>query len=255
MFFILSKTLNFLTMPLAIITVCFVLAGVLRSPIWKKRLFWSALSMLLFFSNDFIANELMLAWEIPATPFADVKKKYEWGIVLTGVTSGWRTPHDRVYFQRGADRVTHTVQLYKEGFIRKILVSGGSGRIVKVDEPEADELKKALLLMGVKEEDIYLENESRNTYESAVAIKKMYGATIKPEDCLLITSSFHMRRSLACFRKAGMEMDTFTTDFYSHPRHFGLDSLLIPTIDAMIIWSKLIKEWVGFIAYSLAGYI
>ena len=64
-----------------------------------------------------------------------------------------------------------------------------------------------------------------------------------------------MRRSLACYRKAGLNIEPFSTDFYSHPRYFYPDGLLIPKIEAMINWHKLMKEWVGFVAYKLAGYI
>ena len=54
----------------------------------------------------------MSAWEIKTKAYADMKP-HELGIVLTGATLPFRIPDDRVYFQRGADRVIHTVQLYK----------------------------------------------------------------------------------------------------------------------------------------------
>jgi uncharacterized SAM-binding protein YcdF (DUF218 family) len=253
-FFVLSKTLNYLTMIMVLITLFFFLAAFLKNPKWRKRSFWIAFGMFLFFSNDFIANEAMRAWELEATPMNKMTKKYELGIVLTGVTSGYREPADRVYFQKGADRLFHTVQLYKAGVVRKLLISGGSGKLVNVQIQEADELKKAALLMGVPEEDIILENQSRNTAESAQEVKNILGPT-KASDCLLITSAFHMRRSRACFVKAGIPMDTFTTDFYSHPRNFYPDSLIVPSIEAIILWQKLIKEWVGMVAYKAAGYI
>jgi uncharacterized SAM-binding protein YcdF (DUF218 family) len=73
--------------------------------------------------------------------------------------------------------------------------------------------------------------------------------------CLLVTSAFHMRRSLACYHHAGLYPDEFSTDFYSHEREFYPDSILIPQLNALIVWHKLMREWVGFIAYKLAGYI
>jgi uncharacterized SAM-binding protein YcdF (DUF218 family) len=78
---------------------------------------------------------------------------------------------------------------------------------------------------------------------------------VKADDCLLITSAFHMRRSLACYRKADLNIEPFTTDFYSHPRYFYPDGLFIPSIDAMMLWHKLFKEWLGLAAYKVAGYI
>jgi uncharacterized SAM-binding protein YcdF (DUF218 family) len=175
--------------------------------------------------------------------------------VLTGTTLSLK-PNDRVYFQRGADRVVHTVQLFKLGHIENILISGGTGRLIADDEPEADQFKKAMILMGVPEENIIIENETRNTYESAVQVKKMLqDSSFNNSDLLLITSAFHMRRSLACYKKAGLQPEPFSTDFYSHENVYYFDALFVPKVDALFTWHKLIREWVGFIAYKMAGYV
>jgi len=198
---------------------------------------------------------LMRAWEVNTVPYASMRP-HELGIVLTGATMPLLKPNDRIYFARGADRVTHTVQLYKLGLIKKILISGGTGRLTEEDEPEADKFQKAMVMMGIPESDIMLENATRNTHESAIAVKPMLESLrYSTQDCLLITSAFHMRRSLACYRKVGLDIEPFTTDFYAHPRNFYPDTLLVPRLDAMLIWHKLAKEWLGFVAYKVAGYI
>ncbi len=211
--------------------------------------------MLLLFSNDFVTNEIVMLWELPATPLSEIKKEYAIGIVLTGVTKGNMTPNDRVYFQRGADRVTHALQLYRLGKIKKILISGGSGSLQERNRQEADEIADALILMGVPKEDILVENQSRNTHESAEAVRAMLKDSVSSSDCLLITSAFHMRRSRGCFKKAGWSIDTFTTDFISHERKFTLDVLFIPRVDALLNWTIISREWVGMVAYKVMGYI
>jgi len=255
MFFILSKTIDFLAMPFTWIIGMVIAAAFLRNLKWKQRLLWIAVGVCLFFSNNFIANEAMNAWELNTIAYKDLAP-HKMGIVLTGATIPNRYPDDRVYFARGADRVTHTVQLYKLGIISRILVSGGSGLIVTKEEPEANKFKKAMVLMGVPDSVIMLENETRNTYESAVRVKPILDSLhLQSKDCLLITSAFHMRRSLACYRKAGLDVDYFTTDFYSNPRSFYPDNLFIPRLDAVMTWQKLMKEWVGMLAYKVSGYI
>jgi len=255
MFFFLSKTLSYLIMPFTIIFIMMLVSALMRNVKWKKRLFWIALAMLFIFSNDFLANEVMSAWEVKTIPYASMRP-HELGIVLTGATLPYLEPDDRVYFGRGADRVTHTVQLYKLGLIKKILISGGSGRLIAEPKPEADKFKAAMIMMGVPDSAISIENETRNTAESAIAVKKMLNDLhMKSEDCLLITSAFHMRRSLACYRHQGVALEPFTTDFYAHPREFYPDSLILPRVEAMSHWNRLIKEWVGFVAYKMAGYI
>jgi uncharacterized SAM-binding protein YcdF (DUF218 family) len=256
MFFILSKTLNYLVQPLVIIAALLLASALVRGPKWKRRTFITGLSLLFFFSNGFIANEAMRAWEPAPTPYDSITKTYDWGIVLTGVTIGGKEPKDRVHFQRGADRVTHAVELYKLGRIRRILVTGGSGRLLDIGEREADDIKSAMVLMGVPEEDIISEANSRNTRESALEVQRILASLNQsPSGCLLITSAFHMPRSYACFRKVGLELDTFATDSYAHPRTFTPDVLFIPRISALEIWQKLLREWTGFLAYKLAGYV
>ncbi len=211
--------------------------------------------MLFFFTNEFINNEVVRWWEIPATPIASIQKKYEYGILLTGVTRSEMEPDDRIYLGRGGDRVTQTLQLYRLGIIKKILVSGGNGKLKEVKKQEADVLSDLLVIMGVSPLDILIENKSRNTYESALEVNKLFRNQIKPEECLFITSAFHMRRSQACFAKQGWTIDGFSTDFISHKRKFTPDVLLIPKEEAMGNWQILIKEWTGIVAYKLVGYI
>lgn len=255
MFFFLSKVLYYVVMPFTIVCALFLYAAIAKNQKRKRICFLAALFMLLFFSNDFVANEVMHAWEIEARPIASLKT-YKLAIVLTGTTVP-NVPNDRVYFTKGADRVTHTIQLYKEGKVERILISGGSGRILGEAEPEANKFRKVMIMMGVPDSVITIENETRNTGESAQEVKKILDANgFGESDCVLITSAFHMRRSLACYRKAGIELDHFSTDFYSYPRtNYAIDSFLIPKIEAFVSWHKLVKEWVGFVAYKLAGYV
>jgi len=254
MFFILSKTFGYLARPLVVIVLLFLSSLVIRSKVWKRRLFFTALASLLFCSNEFISNEVMRLWELPPTPFSEIRKTYEVGILLTGVTKSNFSPNDRVYFQRSSDRVTHTLQLYTLGHIKKILISGGSGTILERNK-EADDLSLVLQMMGVPKEDLLIENQSDNTYQSAVAVKKMIENMYSPTECLLITSGYHMRRSRACFKKAGYDVDTFTVDFLSSTRSFTPDALLIPKIESLFVWQALTKEWAGMLAYKMAGYI
>jgi uncharacterized SAM-binding protein YcdF (DUF218 family) len=255
MFFALSKILAFFISPFTMVCILFIVSVLIRNLKWKKRIFWIAFSMLIFFSNEFIANEFMSAWEIEAKAFNQMRP-YKLGIVLTGATISGLHPDDRIYFHRGADRVVHTVQLYKLGLIEKILISGGTGKLGGEVEPEANKFKKVMLLMEVSEKDIIIENETRNTAESAIEVRKILVTLgYSEKDCILVTSAFHMRRSLAAYRQAGLVLESFSTDFYSHPRGFYPDTFLVPQLEAMQKWNKLAKEWVGMIAYKIVGYI
>jgi uncharacterized SAM-binding protein YcdF (DUF218 family) len=255
MFFVLSKMLNFLTNPMVIVLGFFLVALFVKRPTLKQKSFLLGIGLLIFFSNGFIANEVMRLWEVEATPYADITKRYSWGVVLTGVTLNDKLPDDRVYFNHGADRAIHAVDLYKRGVISKILISGGIGRVLTTARPEADEMFKAMKLMGVPDSAMVIENHSRNTYESAINVKEFLNKSNSRDTVLLITSAFHMRRSSACFNRAGVPSELFSCDFYTHPTTFTPDEFLVPKAEAILTWQKLFKEWLGMLAYKLAGYI
>lgn len=194
----------------------------------------------------------MFLWEKGVVPIAPLKA-YDIGIVLTGITDSQREPHDRVYFIRGADRLLHTIQLYKMGKIKKILISGGSGVLVGKKVSEAGDLKRTFLYCGVSEQDILIEDKSRNTHESSVFSKHLVDSLGIKGSFLLITSAFHMRRSEGCFTKAGFKVDSFPVDFYSNDNNPSLIDL-IPSEGALSDWSLLIHEITGYLMYKIMGY-
>ncbi len=243
MFFILSKTLYFFLMPLSI-AFGVTLSGILiKNKLWKKRLITSGIGLLLFFTNPFLSNVAMKAWEGTPTPIHQLTP-HDVGIVLTGITNRYKLPNDRVYMSRGADRILHAVQLYRLGIIKKILISGGSGKLIdnSTDVKEADELKKVLLLSGVIASDIYIENKSRNTNESAINSCLLLSDQFPNQSAVLITSAFHMRRAKACFDKQNCVFTSFETDYYSHDRGYNFDDYIIPKSSAIRNWEIILKE-------------
>src|SRR6478736_3671662 len=102
MFFILSKLLAFLIMPFVIICCLFLAAAVIKKQRLKKILFYTGLSLMLFFSNDFIFNEIISLWEVPVTTFSNLNKHYRWAMCFTvgSLYDEWFV-NDRGYYHRG----------------------------------------------------------------------------------------------------------------------------------------------------------
>lgn len=255
MFFVVSKILSFIAQPLAIVAMLFVAGWFIRNQRWKKILLRTSLIGFILFSNLAIANEVMRAWEWPLVTFNSMTKRYDYGVLLTGITKPGLIPKDRTYFGRGADRATHTLHLYKIGIIKKILVSGGSGRLDGGGMREADDLADFLKMAGVPDSALIIENESKNTHESAMRVSKMLSTMDGPKEVLIITSGYHIRRTMACFRKAGVNADPFATDPISEPTHLTPENMLVPKIEAFGMWQILLKEWIGVAAYWVVGYI
>ena len=100
---------------------------------------------------------------------------------------------------------------------------------------------------------VILENRSRNTHENAA----FTAALVHPkpgERWLLVTSAWHMPRAVGCFRQAGFTVEAFPVDYrtkgWSDVLHFhGFAS------DGLLQLDLAVKEWIGLVAYRLAGYI
>ncbi|MFM8241376.1 MAG: YdcF family protein, partial [Crocinitomicaceae bacterium] len=179
---------------------------------------------------------------------------YDIGIVLSGMME-YNKDVERLSVRRGTDRIWQAITLYKKGKIKKILISGDSGYLVKDGLHEADQMKEVLLSWGIPNEDIIIENQSRNTHENAGFTKALIEKEYPNSSLLLITSALHMKRAKACFDKEGLKVNTFSTDHYSEENaDFTLDNL-IPSIDAFQLWDTFNKEWVGYVAYWVMGYL
>lgn len=252
MFFIFSKLLAFSITPLIWILTLVFFSFFSKDENRKKKCLRWALGLTLFFTNGFIFDESARLWEIPAKEYT-VLKSYDYGIVLGGMSVN-DEKLNRVQFFRGVDRLIQAVDLYKRGLIKKIIFTSGSGRISQPEMKEAALVKPYILKMGVLEEDLIIENESNNTRENALFTKAIIDEKKLSGTYLLITSAFHMRRSLACFKKVGIEADSYSTDRYAGPRKFAFDFLFIPNVSTMNDWNNLLKEFVGFITYKIMGY-
>jgi uncharacterized SAM-binding protein YcdF (DUF218 family) len=257
MFFILSKILFYFLMPATWIAGSLLMAYLSRKPAGKQKWIGLAGILFFFFGNAFLSNEVFRIWEVPATPYAQVSP-HEVGIVLTGMTEGNKEIKDRLFFSGAVDRILNALDLYKQGKIRYILITGATPDKFGLTDPEepseTHKLKDFLVQAGVPQEAILLETQARNTRENASYSAAIVKERFPTASCLLITSAFHMRRSLGCFEKAGLKVTPFSTDIEAHKREYALKNTLLPTEVGFYQWSKLIHEWLGYLVYKLMAY-
>ncbi len=254
MFFILSKLLFYLVMPITWIIGLVIFALATKRPQRKKGAIIAVLILLLVFTNQVLVNEALRAWERPVVPLSDIKAPYDVAIVLTGVTNIGKQPADRVYFGPGADRVMHTVLLYKTGKVKHILISGGGGSIDGREFFESHDLKQVFLLSGVPEEAITIEDRSLNTRENALFSKEVLDTMFPQARYLLVTSAFHMRRAEACFQKVGLQVDTFPVAFHASDGTYTPERYIAPSEQAFSGWGIISREILGLLVYKMMGY-
>ncbi|NML64806.1 YdcF family protein [Hymenobacter sp. RP-2-7] len=256
MFFILSKLLLLAFSPGLWLLALLVAAMVARpAGRWRGRWLGAALLLLLLGGNNALVNSATLVWELPPVPLAAVAPA-DAAVLLTGITAEGKSPHDRVYLNSGADRLTNALWLYRAGRVRRIIISGGSNALHPVPgrTSEARQLSTLLRLAGVPPSAILLEERSRNTRENALYTKQLLASHPAIKSLVLVTSAFHERRALGCFAKVGLHPVPFPAGYRSTDPSQGLSYWLLPSLDALSRWGRLLHELVGYAAYKVRGY-
>lgn len=151
------------------------------------------------------------------------------------------------------DRFVEAAALARRYPEARIVVTGGSGSLLLSGEGDADAAPRLLTALGVEPERLVLENRSRNTYENAVFTRQMVTPR-EGEIWLLVTSAFHMPRSVGLFRKAGFAVTPWPSDY----RTSGVE-MLGPAqdnaIDSLQNLTIALREWIGLAAYYMTGRI
>lgn len=255
MFFLLSKILDFVLLPT--LWLLALLLGALMARQTRRRRQWlvAAVALTLLSTNPALVNEALLAWENPPVALAALPACADAAVLLTGITEVDKSPHDRVYLGFGADRLTNALWLYRAGRVRRIIISGGSGTVLHNACPGAQDLATLLRLGGVPAAAILLEDSSRNTRENALFTKRLLAAYPENDTLLLITSAFHERRALGCFRQVGLQLIAFPSGYRSTDRRATPDYWLVPSAEALANWGLLIHEMSGWLTYKALGYL
>lgn len=176
------------------------------------------------------------------------------GIIVLG--GGLQTTisaeRDQLSVNEAGDRQIALADLARRFPQARLIFSGGSGSIREGTISEAGTVERFAGTLGVPGERLILEDRSRNTRENA----KFTAEIVSPkpsERWLLVTSAWHMPRAVGCFRKAGFSVVAYPVDYRTAgPR----DAYRINTLasDGLLEFDLAVKEWVGLLAYRLAGY-
>jgi uncharacterized SAM-binding protein YcdF (DUF218 family) len=244
--FIITKIMGLILNPFLWIIALSVVALYQRQHNKRKKLYAMVLFMMLFFSNPWLITTLQYPFHTPPMPM-EVNEKYDVGVVLGGYTS-----YDKVnkagHFNMSSDRFIQAAWLYKKGFIKKIIVSGGqNGFTNENDFIEAEFVASTLKDVGIPPSDIFVEGNSRNTIENAeFSYKILDSLGLKKNKLVLITSAFHMPRAKETFEKAGFIVRPYPCAFSILPSsiRFSIDSI-IPAAWAFDAWGGFLKEMVG----------
>jgi uncharacterized SAM-binding protein YcdF (DUF218 family) len=235
-----------------------VLRPVLTSPLFICFLFCAIALLRLHAKNRlervFRAVALGHFWEYPLSDVGPFRASgpYDAIVVLGGALDPVSSRPGRIEGNDSFERLVGAAELYRSGVAPLVVASGGTGSLTWPDKKEAPVMAEFLNLMGVPYSVIREESESRNTRENALFSKKLL-AKAGVKRFVLVTSAWHMRRSAAIFKKAGLDFSGYSTDSLAGP--LELPSDCIPSARALSRSTRLLREMAGFVAYRLAGYL
>lgn len=131
----------------------------------------------------------------------------------------------------------------------KLVFTGGSASLFDDHAREADIARDVFTEMGVPVDRVIYERESRNTYENALFSK----ALLHPEPgqvWLLVTSAYHMPRSVGIFRKVGWPVTAYPVDYGVPPGGGPAPNNFLDGLEGAH-WA--LREWFGLVFYYAAG--
>jgi uncharacterized SAM-binding protein YcdF (DUF218 family) len=249
-----TKVLSLLVYPLSLSLLLFALALLFLGLRWTRGSFYTVLlasGWLYLCSTTFFANFLMGTLERGFVSRAmSVIAPADTIVLLGGAMRGDTHMGTLPDLNQHADRLVHAVALYKAGKAPLILLSGGGGEGAR---PEAQQMKDVLAVMGVPAKHVMLENDSRDTRGNAVNSARLLKAK-GMQRILLVTSAYHMRRSVALFEAQGLEVVPAPTDFQQLVAKQVLPSW-VPQVTNLHQTTNALHEIVGYWVYRWKGWL
>ena len=254
MFFYLSKIAWFVIQPLVAVFVLFGLGLLCRALRLRRTsmVLRTAGGLLLLVAVLTPAGPLMTSvlenrFPRPELP-ADVA-----GIVVLGGSFDTLVAKSRgePELNEAADRITTAMTLALRYPKARLVFSGGISTILEDDSPETDSARQIFRSLGLAQDRLILEDKARNTAENAAYVKALVDP--KPgETWLLVTSAFHMPRSVGCFRVVGFDVVPYPVDYrtVSGPGLYRPSSTVTRNVEKLNLAAR---EYIGLFAYWVTG--
>lgn len=248
-FFAASKLAGAFIFPLPASLLLLVFFG-LRLPKFKHKI-WVLFPTLIIWvaSTDSFSQWLVKGLEEKHPPVRlETLENADAILVLGGAVDNLALYEQQVQLTSAAERMTDAVLLFQKRKAPRIVFTGGSGNLFFQTRKESDFALQFFESLGVPAKAVFLENESRNTKENAEKTAELF-RKYKWESAILITSAFHMERSLSVFANTGIKIHPWPTDYRSRVKILTIDDF-IPSSQSLENTSIAWKERIGLFVYG-----
>jgi uncharacterized SAM-binding protein YcdF (DUF218 family) len=255
-FFFLSKTLGVILMPSNLM----IGVGIVGLMFWfsslaalGRKLVVASVLLMAICGFSPIGNWLLYPLEARFPQWKETGRAPDGVIVLGGaIDPNMSALHDVIVFGASVDRIVAAAALARRYPTARVVFSGGNANLIRNDDSrEADLSVSFFESFGISRDRMILERRSRNTYENAEFVKDMVSPK-RGERWILVTSAYHMPRSIGIFRKIGFEVEPYPVDW----RTAGRSSLPMFSEFLIVGLSRVdtaCREWMGLAAYWITG--
>ncbi len=255
--FVLSKLMSAITQPMFWLACWWGLALVMLSLslhlAWRRaaiRMLWGGFVVLGLLGFEAVPHLLLRPLEnrypVPTPEFVT---RHVGVIVLGGATQhpGIYLTHGQVPLGEAAERMSVPVGLMLKRPHLQLVFSGGEGRLLATGVSEAELARAYFEEQGVDMRRVKLEASSRNTRENASQVAALLGEHCK-HPWLLVTSAWHMPRSVPEFEAVGCNVTAYPVDFRTGE---GTQWTEYSFAHSLLLWQTALHEWLGLVVYSV----
>ncbi len=178
-------------------------------------------------------------------------------LVLGGYLSNGHHEPAGFDFSDASDRIMAGVELVRRGKAKHLVIGGGANIVEGRVQTEADAVEPWLQRWNLVSAPIVRLPVCTNTRDEAAALANLMKER-GWKSVLLVTSAWHMRRSEAVFRTAGVSVTPVACDFSAYP--IGEGRLLnawpiVPTPGKLHDFAVYCHEIIGWWYYRARGWI
>jgi uncharacterized SAM-binding protein YcdF (DUF218 family) len=250
--FVLSKLMSAITQPMFWLALWWAWA-LLMLQRWRRlaaAMLWGGLVVLGLLGFEAVPNALLRALENRyPVPTAEAVGRHVGVMVLGGATEhpDIYQAHGQVPLGGAAERMTVPVGLLRQHPQLQLVFSGGEGRLLATGVTEAELAKAFYQQQGVDMGRVVLEGGSRTTRENAIQVAAMLGERCK-QPWLLVTSAWHMPRSVPEFETVGCQVTPYPVDFRTGATTAWTEYSLARSL---LLWQTALHEWLGLWVYGV----
>ena len=250
--FVLSKLLSAVTQPLFWLSLWWLLALVLLPRLRRlaSSMLWGGMLVFGLLGFNVVPDALLRSLEVQyKVPSLMQSNPYAGMIVLGGATGSPSIfkAHGQVPLGDAAERMTLPIGLMRKFPNFELIFSGGEGLLVPTGTTEAEIAKVFYEEQGVDMKRVTLESKARNTRENARQVAALLGERCK-RPWLLVTSAWHMPRSMSEFQAVGCNVTAYPVDFRTGEETSWTGYSMAGSLMA---WQTALHEYLGMFVYGV----